>query len=67
MEQPDVFDAIIIGAGAAGLAAASELRANGSSVVIVEARGRVGGRIFTYRDPAVAPNSFTAPLPTLIR
>ena len=54
MEQPDVFDAIIIGAGAAGLAAASELRANGSSVVIVEARGRVGGRIFTYRDPAVA-------------
>lgn len=53
MDQSDVFDAIIIGAGAAGLAAASELRANGRSVVVLEARGRVGGRIFTYRDPAV--------------
>jgi monoamine oxidase len=53
MDQPDVFDAIIIGAGAAGLATASELRANGRSVVVIEARGRVGGRIFTYRDPAV--------------
>jgi monoamine oxidase len=53
MDQADVFDAIIIGAGAAGLAAAKELRANGRSVVVLEARGRVGGRIFTYRDPAV--------------
>lgn len=54
MDQLDVFDAVIIGAGAAGLAAANELRANGRSVIVVEARGRVGGRIFTYRDPAVA-------------
>ena len=54
MDQPDVFDAIIIGAGAAGLAAARELRAGGLEVVVVEGRGRVGGRIFTYRDPAVA-------------
>lgn len=54
MDQPDVFDAIIIGAGAAGLAAASELRASGRSVVVIEARARVGGRIFTYRDPAIA-------------
>ena len=53
MDQADVFDAIIIGAGAAGLAAAKELRANGRSVVVLEARGRVGGRIFTYRDPSV--------------
>jgi monoamine oxidase len=53
MDQADVFDAIIIGAGAAGLAAAKELRANGRSVVVLEARGRVGGRIFTYRDPGV--------------
>ena len=49
-----MFDAIVIGAGAAGLAAASELRAGGRSVIVVEARGRVGGRILTYRDPAVA-------------
>ena len=54
MDQLDVFDAIIIGAGAAGLAAASDLRANGRSVVVVEARSRIGGRIFTYRDPVVA-------------
>ena len=53
MDQPEVFDAIIIGAGAAGLAAARELRASGLEVVVVEGRGRVGGRIFTYRDPAV--------------
>ncbi|MDQ2890669.1 MAG: FAD-dependent oxidoreductase [Gemmatimonadota bacterium] len=46
-------DTIIIGAGAAGLAAAHELRAAGREVVVLEARGRVGGRIFTYRDPAV--------------
>lgn len=54
MEQPDVVDAVIIGAGAAGLAAASELRANGCSFVVVEARSRVGGRILTYRDPALS-------------
>ena len=54
MEQSAVVDAIIIGAGAAGLSAASELRANGRTVVVVEARSRVGGRILTYRDPDVA-------------
>jgi monoamine oxidase len=54
MDQPDVVDAVIIGAGAAGLAAASELRATGRSIVVVEARSRVGGRILTYRDPALS-------------
>ena len=49
-----MVDAIIIGAGAAGLAAANELRANGLSIVVAEARGRVGGRIFTYRDPVIS-------------
>ena len=53
MDQTDLFDTIIIGAGAAGLAAAHELRARGRSVVVLEARPRVGGRIFTYRDPVV--------------
>ena len=46
-------DVVIIGAGAAGLAAARTLRAAGVRIVILEARGRVGGRIFTYRDPRV--------------
>lgn len=39
------FDVIIIGAGAAGLKAAKELRGSGKSVCILEARNRTGGRI----------------------
>jgi len=41
------FDAIVIGAGAAGLAAASTLAEGGARVCIVEARDRLGGRIFS--------------------
>jgi monoamine oxidase len=44
-------DVIVIGAGAAGLAAASELGRAGLSVAILEARDRIGGRMFTLRDP----------------
>ena len=39
---------VIIGAGVAGLAAATELRANGfDDVVVLEARDRIGGRVWT--------------------
>ena len=41
---------IIIGAGVAGLAAACELGRSGVSVCVLEARDRIGGRIFTLRD-----------------
>jgi monoamine oxidase len=45
-------DVIIIGAGMAGLAAARELGRAGLSVCILEARNRIGGRVFTVHDPA---------------
>lgn len=50
--MPLESDVIIIGAGIAGLAAASELGRAGLSVSILEARDRIGGRIFTKRDSA---------------
>lgn len=43
----DEFDVIVIGAGAAGLAAARELSQHGLSVAILEARDRIGGRVWT--------------------
>jgi monoamine oxidase len=43
-------DTIIIGAGAAGLAAARKLQQAGIEFVVLEARERIGGRIYTVRD-----------------
>jgi monoamine oxidase len=45
----------IIGAGLAGLAAARELAQQGGEVHLFEARDRIGGRVWTLRDPAFAP------------
>jgi monoamine oxidase len=45
------WDAVVIGAGAAGLAAASELSRAGCSVLLLEARDRVGGRTWTRHEP----------------
>ncbi len=45
-------DIIIIGAGAAGLMAAAELSKAGQKVIVLEARDRVGGRVYTITDNA---------------
>jgi len=44
-------DIAVIGAGAAGLMATSELKRMGFDVVCLEAANRVGGRILTIHDP----------------
>lgn len=46
-------DILIIGAGAAGLSAAIELSRAGLEVEILEARDRVGGRMFSHYDRAL--------------
>lgn len=43
-------DVVVVGAGAAGLAAARSLQDAGVEAVVVEARERIGGRVFTRRD-----------------
>ncbi len=40
-------DVVIVGAGAAGLTAANELSKSGRSVAVLEARDRIGGRLWT--------------------
>jgi monoamine oxidase len=47
MSLPSSVDIAIIGAGAAGLGAAHALKHSGLSTLVLEARGRVGGRAHT--------------------
>jgi len=48
---PREVDIVVIGAGAAGIAAARRVKAAGRSVVVIEAAPRIGGRCRT--DPAL--------------
>lgn len=43
-------DVIVVGAGMAGLAAAARLKEEGAQVIVLEARERVGGRVWTHRS-----------------
>src|ERR1700751_1637882 len=47
MQPETTIDVLIIGAGAAGLAAWRELHSSGLKAAVLEARNRIGGRILT--------------------
>ena len=51
MSLPSDIDVAIIGAGAAGIGAARALEGKGLSVIVLEARDRLGGRAFTRQLP----------------
>lgn len=42
---------VIVGSGFAGLSAAYKLKNAGWNIIILEARDRIGGRVFSYRMP----------------
>ncbi|WIA28969.1 hypothetical protein OEZ86_011504 [Tetradesmus obliquus] len=55
---------IVVGAGPAGLAAATVLKRNNVDVLVLEARDRVGGRVHSYSGPFAAPVDLGASLVT---
>jgi monoamine oxidase len=59
MSTENIYDVVIIGAGASGLMAAWELAQTGKKVAVVEARDRAGGRINTIVD-----KKFSIPIET---
>ena len=56
------MNVIVIGAGIAGLSAAWHLKEAGIAATVLEARDRIGGRVWTNRDFADIPVEFGAEL-----
>lgn len=54
MRATETADIVVIGAGVAGLAAARALHESGIKTLVLEARDRIGGRVFTRHDPETA-------------
>jgi monoamine oxidase len=52
-EIPRYYEAVVIGAGIAGLEAAHELQSKNVSVAILEGRDRIGGRVYTNNDTGI--------------
>jgi len=50
MARMNGYDAVVIGAGFAGLSAAVRLTRSGARVLVLEARGRLGGRATAFPD-----------------
>jgi monoamine oxidase len=48
------WDVLIVGAGVAGLTAGAELASKGHSILVLEARDRVGGRVWTRHEPELS-------------
>ena len=46
-QLPTRVDAVVVGAGLAGLAAARQIKSHGRSVIVIEAQDGVGGRVRT--------------------
>lgn len=59
-KRPQRVDVAIVGAGLAGLTAATELRRRGAAVHVIEADVRVGGRIWTGRAKDGTPLNYGA-------
>src|SRR3954470_4463187 len=55
MSLPSSVDVAIIGAGAAGLGAAHALAGSGLSMIVLEARNRLGGRAWTVQASPEGP------------
>ena len=56
---PALVDVVVVGAGISGLVAAREVARSGRSVLVVEARDRVGGRVLNHTLTAAGSHGAT--------